>query len=61
MSMQGSAMMYVTRPTLPKRSAGGASSSTSSRARSTSADFTTTWSNPAACAARRPAVSVWFV
>src|SRR5581483_4380392 len=39
----------------------GVSSSTSSRARSTSADFTTTWSKPAVCAARSPAVSVWFV
>src|SRR3954453_22591812 len=37
------------------------SSSTRSRTRSTSADFARTWSNPAACAARNPAVSVWFV
>ena len=31
------------------------------RARSASADFTSTWSKPAACALRSPAVSVWFV
>src|SRR5262249_47921914 len=37
------------------------SSFTSTGARSTRADLATTWSNPAACAARNPAVSVWFV
>ena len=37
------------------------SSVTSCGARSTSADLTTTWSKPAACPARSPAVSVWFV
>src|SRR6266850_7744917 len=52
MSMQGSAMMYVTRRTLASGPAtkpendqpDGVSSATSSRARSTSADLTTTWS-----------------
>src|SRR5919109_1548968 len=69
MSMQGSEMMYVTARTLANGPVAependqpdGASSATSSRARSTSADLTTTWSNPAECAALRPAVSVWFV
>src|SRR2546423_8910626 len=37
------------------------SSSTRLAARSTSADLTITRSNPAACAARNPEVSVWFV
>src|SRR4029450_5735353 len=37
------------------------SSPITSGARSTSADLATTWSNPAALAARNPAVSVWFV
>src|SRR5258706_11426237 len=70
MSMHGSAMMYVTRRTLAsgprpepenrRAYAEGTSSATSSPARSTSADFTTTWSKPAACAARSPAVSVGF-
>src|SRR3954465_1987759 len=59
MSMQGSEMMYVPPATLDYPE--GVSSSTSSLARSTSADLTMTWSNPAACAAFNPAVSVWFV
>src|SRR3954465_12559288 len=42
-------------------STGARSSSTMVCTRSTSADLAITWSNPAVCAARRPAVSVWFV
>ena len=69
MSMQGSAMMYVTSASLaslrdpPRRSPlrDSVSSATSSGARSTSADFTITWSNPAVCARCSPALSVWFV
>ena len=37
------------------------SSATRSGARSTSADLTMTWSNPAACARCNPDLSVWFV
>src|SRR3954447_19575171 len=44
MSMHGSAMMYVT----AAYSSGVSSGSISSRVRSKSADFATTWSNPAA-------------
>src|SRR5881628_3029273 len=57
MSMQGSAMMYVT----AAYSTEASNPSISSRVRSKSADFATTWSKPAACARRSPAVSVWFV
>src|SRR5438876_11546711 len=57
MSMHGSAMMYVTE----SYSTEASSSSISTGARSTSADLATTWSKPAACAARNPPVSVWLV
>src|SRR5262245_29393682 len=57
MSMHGSAMMYVT----AAYSTVVRSPSISPRVRSKSADLATTWSKPAACAPRDPAVSEWFV
>src|SRR5579862_4656999 len=57
MSMHGSAMMYVT----AAYSTDANRPSISSLVRSNSADFATTWSNPAAFALRSPEVSVWFV
>ena len=42
-------------------STGASSPSISSRARSNERGFRDTWSKPAACARRSPAVSVWFV
>ena len=57
MSMQGSAMMYVTAP----QSTDAKRPSTVSFNRSSRADFASTWSKPAVCARRSPSVSVWFV
>ena len=63
MSMQGSAMMYVTAASLASgaQTDGAVSSATISGTRSTSADLTITWSNPAVCARWSPDLSVWFV
>ena len=63
MSMQGSAMMYVTAAESTERlqTDGAVNSATISGTRSTSADLTITWSKPAVCARWSPALSVWFV
>src|SRR5687767_7499239 len=63
MSMQGSAMMYVTAVESNDRvqTDGAVSSATSSGTRSTSADLASTWSKPAVWARCRPVLSVWFV
>ena len=67
MSMHGSAITYVI--AIHCRRAAGARGqpstaqqpSMTSPVRSNSADLTTTRSKPAACARRRPSVSLWFV
>ena len=65
MSMQGSAMMYVTTPSVPRRRRAKREVPSAPRraagARSTSADLTTTWSKPAVWARCKPDLSVWFV
>ena len=55
MSMQGSAMMYVTAAvSLVRRPVRQSALRRAPCARSSSADLATTWSKPAACARRRP-------